>query len=84
MVSFELEGEQRQSERFSGPSLRYRVVTHSLIVGQTVYKKGDIISSTEVDMDLRYYTGLRLIELIDDSPLKLAKKKPWWKRLFSK
>lgn len=82
MVSFKLEG--RQQEDSSDPSVLYRVVTHSLIVGQNVYKKGDIISSKDVDMDLRYYTGLRLIELVDPLSSPKKKKKNFFQRLLGK
>ena len=79
MVSFELEG--KEAKEPTAPVKRYRVVTSSLIVEQTVYTRGDIISSDDIGMDLRYYTGLKLIELIDENP---RKKKNFFQKLFSR
>jgi hypothetical protein len=78
MVSFDLEASE--AEKPQVPTRSYRVVTQSLIVGTRVYSRGDIISSGDADMELQLFTGLRLIEPIEQVAPK--KKKSFFQRFF--
>lgn len=78
MVSFKLDDEGTEEVPVRSP--RFVVVTQSLIVGNNVYKKGDIITDDE-DTNLTVFKGLKLVERLPDEKQKRPRKS-FFKRLF--